>query len=264
MESRWARLLGFEVNAYLFGNILIDSGFAHVERLIVEALSGYRIEAICCTHNHEDHIGNCAALASTHECPVYLRRPEAVWGEGVGDLVGYRQMWWGRPETFEPLEMPDAVESDGRLLTVIPAPGHSRTQVVLWEEATGVVVTGDLFVSPGATAVLTWENPWHAVASLRRVAALDPRRMLTGHGLVVDSPGHLLELKAERIESAARRSVALHEDGMDPRRIVREVFQRGAVKDRILKWLTENEFSRLNFVAAAIRHRPVAENGGEG
>jgi len=256
MESRWARLLGFEVSAYLVGDILIDTGFSHVEKHVVEALADRRISAICCTHNHEDHTGNCAALAAAHDCPVFLRHPGALWDEGVGALVAYRRMWWGQPEPFKPVEMPEIVESNGRRLEVVPAPGHSRTQVVFWEEATGYVITGDLFVSPGATAVLIWENPWHAVASLRRVAALRPRRMLTGHGLIVDNPVPLLELKAERIERAAKRAVELTADGAQPRRIVREVFPKGAAKDRFLEWLTGKEFSRLNFVRAAVRHKP--------
>ncbi|MFV2072671.1 MAG: MBL fold metallo-hydrolase [Thermoanaerobaculales bacterium] len=256
MESRWARLLGLEVNAYLVGDILIDSGFAHVGRQVVDALAGRRIGALYCTHNHEDHIGNCAALAAAHGCPVFLRHPEALWDEGVGVLAAYRRLWWGRPEPFEPVEMPEFVESAGRRLTVVPAPGHSRTQVVFWEEATGYVITGDLFVSPGATAVLIWENPWEAVASLRRVAALQPKRMLTGHGLVVDDPASRLELKAERIEEAAQRAVEMTAEGVSQRRIVRRVFPRGAAKDCFFEWLTGKEFSRLNFVRAAVRNAP--------
>jgi glyoxylase-like metal-dependent hydrolase (beta-lactamase superfamily II) len=139
---------------------------------------------------------------------------------------------------------------------VVSADGHSQTQVALFERATGDVFTGDLFVSPGAAAILVWGDPWHEAASLRRVAALEPRRMLTGHGLVVDDPAQMLETKATRIEAAARRSVELLGRGLPPRRVVREVFPKGRLKDRFFELLTSREFSRLNFVMAAAEHAP--------
>jgi glyoxylase-like metal-dependent hydrolase (beta-lactamase superfamily II) len=164
--------------------------------------------------------------------------------------------WWGPVDPFEPIEMPDEVEGGGRRLRVIPAPGHSATQVSLFEEASGDLYTGDLYVAPGAAAVLSWGDPWQEAASLRRVAALEPKRMLTGHGLIADDPVPLLEHKATRIEEAARRSVELLDRGLEPREVVRRVFTRGGVKDRFFEFLTSREFSRLNFVLAAAKFLP--------
>jgi glyoxylase-like metal-dependent hydrolase (beta-lactamase superfamily II) len=234
--------LGFEVSSYLVGEILVDTGFSYVREPLLAALA--------------DHTGNCAAIAAAHECPVYLRHADALWGEGVRSLAPYRRIWWGRVEAFDVQEMPEIVESGGRKFEVVPAAGHARTQVALFERATGDVFTGDLVISPGAAAVLTWGNPWQEVESLRRVAALGPRRMLTGHGLIAENPVPLLELKAERIEKAARKSVELMSQGVAPREVVNRVFPRGAFKDRFFEWLTSREFSRLNFVLAAVRHGP--------
>jgi len=256
MRSLGARLLGFEVDAYLVGNILIDTGFPYVQGPLLAVLEDRDIRMICCTHSHEDHTGNCAALAAAHDCPVYLRHADSMWEEGEYPLKPYRWIWWGVPEAFQPEEMPAVVESGGRRLEVVPTPGHSRAQVAFFEVATGDVFTGDLFVSPGAAAVLIWEDPWAAVASLRWVAALKPRRMLTGHGLIADDPAPRLELKAERIEAAARRAVELMAEGLPPREVVRRVFANGAAKDRFFEWMTSREFSRLNFVRAAVRHAP--------
>lgn len=257
MQSRGTRRLGMQVCAYLVGDLLIDSGFAHIREPLLEALAGREIAAVCCTHSHEDHTGNCAAIAEAHGCTVYLRRAGELWDEGVRSLAPYRRAWWGPVDAFTPRELPETVASGDRRLEVIPTPGHSRTQVAFFERATGDVFTGDLFVSPGATAVLIWGNPWLEAESLRRVAALGPRRMLTGHAGVVDDPAALLELKAERIEEAARRSVELTAQGVSARAIVRRVFPRGHLKDRFFEALTSREFSRFNFVKAAARHAPV-------
>jgi glyoxylase-like metal-dependent hydrolase (beta-lactamase superfamily II) len=257
MVSLGAWSLGMEVSAYLVGDILVDTGFAYVRDPLMAALLDRDVKLICCSHSHEDHTGNCAAIAAAHGCPVYLRHAEALWEEGVQSLESYRRIWWGRVDPFEAREMPEIVESDGRKFEVIPTPGHALTQVTFYERATGDVFTGDLLISPGAAAVLTWGNPWQEVESLRRVAALNPRRMLTGHGLIADDPAPLLELKADRIEKAARRSVELMSNDKDPREVVRTVFPKGEFRDRFFEWLTGREFSRLNFVLAAVRHAPA-------
>ena len=256
MQSLGAWTLGMEVSAYLVGDILVDTGFRYMREPLLAALAKREINLVCCSHSHEDHTGNCAVIAAAHDCPVYLRHADALWDEGICSLAPYRRIWWGRLDPFDTREMPDTVESGGRRFEVIPTPGHARTQVALYEAATGDVFTGDLVISPGAAAVLTWGNPWQEVESLRRVAALRPRRMLTGHGLIAEDPAPILELKAERIEDAARRSVELLARGIDPRLVVTRVFPRGAFKDRFFEWLTSREFSRLNFVLAADRHAP--------
>ncbi len=248
--------LGFEVSAYLVGDVLIDTGFSYVRDPLMATLGDREINLVCCSHNHEDHTGNCAAISAAHECPVYLRKADELWGEGVRSLAPYRRTWWGTVEPFDALEMPEVVESGGRSFEVIPTPGHARTQVAFYEADTGDVFTGDLIISPGAAAVLTWGNPWYEAESLRRVAARRPRRMLTGHGLISEDPVPLLELKAERIEDAARKSVELMSEGLAPRDVVTRVFPKGAFKDRFFEWLTSREFSRLNFVQAAVHHAP--------
>lgn len=256
MRTLGTRVLGIDVSAYLVGSLLIDTGFAYVREPLLAALAGHRIDAVCCTHSHEDHSGNAAAIAASRGCQVYLRDADALWEEGVRSLAPYRRFWWGRVEPFAPAEMPEIVDVGGRRLAVVAAPGHSRTQVALFEPSTGDVFTGDLFVSPGATAVLIWGDPWQEAASLRRVAALAPRRMLSGHGLILERPAPVLEVKAKRIEEAARMSVELAERGLPWREVVRRVFPRGGAKDRFFEALTSREFSRLNFVRAAVRNAP--------
>ena len=249
-------MLGFEVSAYLVGDLLVDTGFRHVRRHVLNVLEGCRIRAICCTHNHEDHTGNCAPLALRHRCPVYLRNSGLCWGEGVRRLKPYRAWWWGSPGRLDVEEMPEVVQGSDRQLHALPASGHSETHVALWEEATGTVFTGDLFISPGASAVLVHENPYDLIDSLRRVAAVEPRLMLTGHGLILKHPAVRLRSKADRIETASARAVELDRAGVDGRRAVREIFPSGDGKDRMIEGLTQGEFSRLNFVRAAVLHAP--------
>ncbi|MCU0304550.1 MAG: MBL fold metallo-hydrolase [Thermoanaerobaculales bacterium] len=254
IASRWARMLGFDVSAYLVGDLLVDTGFAHVRTQVLELLEGRRIAAVCCTHNHEDHTGNCGPIGDRHGCPVYLRHHRLRWTEGVRRLKPYRTWWWGSPGDYPAEEMPEAVGDGERTLRALPAPGHSITHVALWEEETATVFTGDLFIAPGASAVMVQENPYDLADSLRRVAAVEPRWMLTGHGMVVADPVPRLLAKAVKIEEAAALAVELHRAGMADRAIVREVFPGNHRRDRMIEALTQGEFSRLNFVRAARTH----------
>ncbi|MEN8165472.1 MAG: hypothetical protein ABFS37_15190 [Acidobacteriota bacterium] len=76
--------------------------------------------------------------------------------------------------------------------------------------------------------------------SLRRVAALEPRRMLTGHGIDAGNPADRLLAKAKSIERAAAKSKRLIDEGVFPRTVVRRVFSKGRPKDRKVK-RKENE-----------------------
>ena len=252
MSTTLTRLNGMEVCAYLVGNILVDSGLVYLGPLVRAFLAGRTVEAIALTHHHEDHCGNAGAVALDHQAPVYLRNAASFLGEGMVDLKPYRVAWWGQPHPYEPHEMPPRVEAGGRALTAVPIPGHSSSHTALLEEATGVVFTGDLFVSRGATAVMDHENPYENALSLRGVAALQARWMLTGHALAIENPAPMLVQKAEAIEAAAGKVMEHHARGLPTSEIVRRVFPRGNAKDRLMATATQEEFSRANFVRACI------------
>ncbi len=262
LHSRWTRMLGFEVSFYRVGDLLVDTGFVHARSLVLQALENATISAICCTHHHEDHTGNAGALAERHGCPVFIYQPEHLETEGLDRLLPYRRLFWGMPVPFRADSMNERVVGRSAEFEVIPAAGHSQTHVALFEPVSRTVFVGDLFVTPGASGVMTHENPYLLVESLRRVAALEPRRMLTGHGRDVHDPVGPLKGKADAIERAAAESQRLIEEGVHPRTVVRRVFPNGRQKDRILEILTQGEFSRLNFVRAAVKHgRAKLETG---
>ncbi|MCK5378795.1 MAG: MBL fold metallo-hydrolase [Acidobacteria bacterium] len=254
LHSRWTRMLGLEVSFYRVGDLLVDTGFAHASPLVLQALENATISAICCTHHHEDHTGNAGVLAERHGCPVVIYQPEHLETEGLDRLLPYRRLFWGMPGPFRADPMNERVVGREAELEVISAPGHSQTHVALFEPVSRTVFVGDLFVTPGASGVMTHENPYLLVESLRRVAALEPRRMLTGHGRDVHDPVGPLKGKADAIERAAAESQRLIEEGVRPRAVARRVFPKGRRKDRMLEILTQGEFSRLNFVRAAVKH----------
>ena len=254
ISSRLSRLNGMIVTVYLVDKVLIDSGFSQSGRLLPDLLRAEKIDAICLTHHHEDHSGLCGEIAREKQCPIYLRNPAARFSEGLNHLKPYRLIWWGAPRPYQPLEMPESIGSGAGELRMLPTPGHSATHTAFYNPASGVVFCGDLFISPGVTAVMTYENPYDSIRSLRRVAGLRPARMLGGHGLDIERPAEWLELKADRIEHAAAKVVRLHESGLPQTEIRRRVFSGGRARDKYTDILSSGEFSRINFVRACIEY----------
>lgn len=254
LSSTYTRRLGFDVAAYRLDDLLIDTGFAHLAPALAAELGSSPLAAICCTHQHEDHVGGAALLARRHGCPVFLRSVETRWSEGVALLAPYRRVFWGAPSGFAATEAPERVDTGRRSVWVIPTPGHSRSHVVLFEERSGLLFSGDLYISSGASAVLWYEDPFASACSLRVAADLGAARMLTGHCGDYSAPSGLLRAKAARIEAAAEQVMTLHGAGVAEQAIVRRVFPRNPRQDRFLSLLTSGQFSRTNFVRACVRH----------
>lgn len=255
LSSRLSRLIGMKTICFLVGDILIDSCFSHGGDLLIEYLDDRTINVVALTHNHEDHSGNCGTLSRAHGCPVYLAHPELRDAEGVKKLVPYRSIGWGPPSEYQPEPMPGKIESGGRTLLAVPIPGHSQTHTAFFEEKTGLLFCGDLFIASGVTAVMSHENPYQSIESLRRAAELKPLRMFNGHGLTIDDPAEELLRKADRIEAAARQVLEMHHQGASHRRIQNAIFKTGRVKDWLLQNLSGGEFSRNCFIRACITHR---------
>jgi ribonuclease/clavin/mitogillin len=254
LSSRLSRLIGMQATCFLVGDILIDTGFSKVGELLVNYLDGRNIRVIALTHNHEDHSGNCGTLSRAHGCPVYLAHPELKGEEGVDKLIPYRSIGWGRPSEYRPEPMPQKIESGGRTLLPIPTPGHSQTHTAFFEEQTGLLFCGDLYIVGGVTAVMSHENPYESVESLRRAAELKPRRMFNGHGLTLDDPAEALLDKADKIEAAAGVVREMYRRNATNAEILKKIFKGGRIKDWLLQNFSGGEFSRRSFINACVNH----------
>jgi glyoxylase-like metal-dependent hydrolase (beta-lactamase superfamily II) len=98
-------------------------------------------------------------------------------------------------------------------LRVIAAPGHTPGQIALLDQRDHSLIAGDAFQTRAGLAVAgslrmlfpfpalaTWHRPT-ALASARRLLALDPARLAVGHGEVLERPGAAIE---RAIAEAAR------------------------------------------------------------
>jgi len=212
--------LGF-VNAYLVreddGFTLIDTtlGGRGADALIGAArAAGGEIRRIALTHGHGDHAGTLDDLRARLGAGVEVLMGEAdariLAGEKVQEdkLPGY----WRDVET-----VPDVRLTGGERigsLEVVPSPGHTPGHVSFLDTRDGSLFAGDVFTAYGRVEVsnhfyLRFPLAYGATAdrgqdhaSARAMRALDPSRLLVGHGPVTPKPAAAMDAAIARSERA--------------------------------------------------------------
>ncbi|MDR1189724.1 MAG: MBL fold metallo-hydrolase [Bifidobacteriaceae bacterium] len=218
----WAAI--FPVNCYLVreedGFTLVDTtlavGAPGVARVVGDRVrdSGAPLRRIALTHAHQDHIGgldrlraafpDCQVLLPARSVPILAGDLGLLEGEAPGEIRGrYRPV----------ATVPDVLLEDGDRvgsLEVVVSPGHSPDSVSFRDVRDGALICGDAFQTKGGLAVsgdrrtlfpwvaaATWSLPT-AIASARRLAGLDPSRLMPGHGDVLADPAGAVASVIER------------------------------------------------------------------
>jgi glyoxylase-like metal-dependent hydrolase (beta-lactamase superfamily II) len=202
-KGGWVRAFLIEDGSDL---TLIDTLFDEDPRVVLEEIrrlgrSATDLKRIVLTHGHRAHLGGLAALKRwsgatvfSHEWeadiiagnrkpqPVSIlpRRPLRVY---VPFQVGLALGFGAHPAC--PVDETLTDEDEIGTLQVLHTPGHSPGHLSFYSPERGVLISGD--------AIATWprfEAGWPAFtlnrkqhrASIRRLAALEPKVMGVGHG----------------------------------------------------------------------------------
>jgi glyoxylase-like metal-dependent hydrolase (beta-lactamase superfamily II) len=172
---------------------LVDAGVGHAAHLdaVAAALEGAPLAALLITHGHPDHVGGIE--------PIRARWPDVRVLDAAA-LAGV-----------------DRVEAGDTSLLVVPTPGHAPDHLCFFDASSGDLFCGDL-ARIGGTVVIPASQGGdlaHYLDSLRRVRALEPRRLLPGHGPIVDDPAALIdEYLAHRAERDRQIRAAMA-DGLE-------------------------------------------------
>ena len=191
------------VNAYLVGDVLVDSGFPlHFKRLL-RATASRTIHAHALTHAHADHAGGSKRLQATLGVPIWvgagdadvLRSGEAEPGDvpfGRSALKSYMRFPGAEPDR----ELREGDELSAGFVA-LETPGHSPGHLAYWREEDGTLICGDVFfnMSLATTAAglhtppsVFTPDPAQNRQSARRLATLQPKLVLFGHGPPLRDP----------------------------------------------------------------------------
>ncbi len=186
------------INAFLVEDVLIDAGTRHSAPKILKQLRGHKVNAHALTHAHPDHQGASHELCENLGIPFWVGRGDAEAAENP-DLIRERQppnpvarfyirifMGPGHP-VDRTLGEGDEVAG----FRVIDVPGHSVGHVAYWRESDRVLILGDVLTDmdqltgfPGLHEPKPYLTPDPAEnrRSARKLAALEPKLVLFGHG----------------------------------------------------------------------------------
>lgn len=197
---------------------LIDTGLG-VEDIapIVRQLTALPVRVLT-THAHWDHIGGHGAFAdiAVHEAerswlaerfPIPLAAVRRSLTQPPCDLppsFDAEAYTVFRGEPTRVLRDGERIDLGGRALTVLHTPGHSPGHCCFWEEARGILFSGDLIYRGCLYAFYPTTDPALFAQSVARVAALKVARLCPGHHSLDVTPA-LIRLTREAFDSLARQ-----------------------------------------------------------
>jgi hydroxyacylglutathione hydrolase len=188
----------YAINIYLMGNVLVDAGTRYDARRIFKQVKGRNLAAHALTHAHPDHQGSSHAVCSALGLPLWCGAADADAMEDPRLIVDRMPPHWVNRtisryltgpghEVARTLREGDVVAD----FTVIDTPGHCPGHVSYWRERDRVLVLGDVLANIHfATGLPKLREPPSFFStdptlnrqSARKIAALEPRLVVFGHG----------------------------------------------------------------------------------
>jgi glyoxylase-like metal-dependent hydrolase (beta-lactamase superfamily II) len=217
---------------------LVDTGYvshrAQTLALVETALEGRRLTRILNTHLHSDHCGGNAHIAratgATIAVPPGSADAVARWDEALLTFRATGQQC----ERFhcDAVLLPGATLAlGGEAWHVLAAPGHDPHSVMLWADASRVLISADALWQHGFGAIfpeIEGESGFaEQAAMLDLIATLQPRLVIPGHGAPFADVDAALARARQRLAALSS----------DPARNARQV-ARVLLKFLLLDWRT--------------------------
>ncbi len=245
--------------------VLVDSGYVgHAPQtlaLVEAALDGRPLQRLFNTHLHSDHCGGNALLQRRWQprtwIPAAEARAVARWDV---DALTYRATGQQCDRfTFDALlEDGQSLRMGGLDWQVITAPGHDPHAVMLFSPAERILISGDALWQHGFGVIFPELDGDSGFAEqdavLRRIAELDVRLVIPGHGSPFTDVGPALERASGRLDylRADPRRNAAHALKVLVKFKLLE--QRRMTRDALMQWMAQApllERVRLRYLEGA-------------
>jgi hydroxyacylglutathione hydrolase len=205
-------------NAYLLGDVLVDSGTRWGAKRLLRHLDGRDVRALAFTHVHPPTQGAARTLVDELGLEVWCAADEKPPLES-GNLVAAQP-----PHAFNRVQQRlfagpgckvDRILEEGDVIEgfeVLHVPGHAPGHLAFWRAADRTLLVGDVVTNanvwtgmPGLREPprMFTPDPPRNRESARRLAALSPRLVLFAHGKPCRDDGQLEEF-VSRLDGPGR------------------------------------------------------------
>ncbi|HEV2541974.1 MAG TPA: quinoprotein relay system zinc metallohydrolase 1 [Methylobacterium sp.] len=211
------------------GAVLIDAGPSHrygtALKALAERLTGKPVVRVYLTHIHADHVLGATAFepGTVSGGPALrgdLKRAGTDLTNGMYRVAGDWMRGTGVPEPGRVAEA--GVETIGeRRFRILPLAGHTREDLCLFEESSGLLFPGDLvFLDRAATTPDADPERWRG--ALATLSEIDHHLLIPGHGPVeagrrgIDQTRRWLDTVEARIDEGFSRGLDVTELMAEP------------------------------------------------
>jgi glyoxylase-like metal-dependent hydrolase (beta-lactamase superfamily II) len=240
----------FKVHAFFVDGLLVDTGFIHGRDRFLEVCDTLRPHTVVNTHHHEDHTGNnfwimkkLGFLPLAHpKTSTYMAAP-SQW------IRLYRRVLWGTPPPSETGQVDSEIQTSAYHFSVISTPGHADDHICLYEPNEGWLFSGDLFIGEQLRYLREDENIHAVLDSLKKVAALRPKKMFCAFSGLVEKPAEALHHKIDYLETLQGEIEDKVRQGLSRQEIRRKLLGPG---DRF-RLITGGQISKQNLINAFLK-----------
>ncbi len=239
------------VFCYLLGDLLIDTGLAHMRKEMLKIAGDHHVQRVCLTHHHEDHSGNAAAIKQSSQARIYGHPLTKAKMAAAFPIRPYQKYVWGKSAPVEIETFPESIETILGEMVPVPTPGHSKDHTAYLLKTAGVLFSGDLYLADTIKFFRSDEDVGTQIESLRKILDLDFDTLLCSHFPKLENGKQRIAQKLDFLEALYGGVADLWEKGYPEREIFRTLKLK---EDYFTKAFCFGNVSMLNGVKSIVRH----------
>ncbi|MFC0558353.1 MBL fold metallo-hydrolase [Halalkalibacter alkalisediminis] len=232
------------VHTFLTDFMLVDTGPVSMLNQFIPFFRENVFDLVALTHHHEDHTGCAPWIQKNLKLPIYIDQLAVDECLNVSDYPPFRKDFWGEREAFRALPFHDRLQSRNETWKVISTPGHASDHVVLLNANTGMLFSGDLFVTSKPEAILPEESITTMISSLQTILSYDFLEMFCSHAGYIPDGKRALKRKLHYLENLKSDILDLSWNGLTAREIKEVLFPQAPA----LVTLSNNDWDSMYII----------------
>lgn len=215
---------GKKVFVFLVDGMLVDTGPEVLKQELIGFYHDQSVSLAALTHSCEDHSGMAAWIRDNLDVPIYIHPYGIPICAEPGSYPKYRQNTWGGREAFPANSLGRTIRSRTLEWHVLYTPGHAQDHVSFFNKETGILFSGDLYVSPETKVGIKTESIPQIMDSIRLLLALDFEHLFCSHVGYIANGREMLVKKLKYLVKLTKDVKLLQEEGLAIDKIDEQLF----------------------------------------